>query len=63
MRQKFYLNNDWKYNNTFSLEMLKESYDFTSFETVRLPHTVAVTPFNYFDESIYQMVSCYKQTI
>ena len=63
MRQKLYLNNNWKYKNVFKEEMLKPNYDFSSFDTVRLPHTVVVTPFNYFDESIYQMVSCYEKTI
>ena len=30
---------------------------------VRLPHTVAETPFHYFDESLYQTVSCYQRMI
>ena len=31
-------------------------------QTVTLPHTVVETPFHYFDESIYQMVSGYRKT-
>ena len=32
-------------------------------ESVRIPHTVKVTPLNYFDAHVYQMVSCYRKTI
>jgi beta-galactosidase len=32
-------------------------------EIVRIPHTVKVTPLNYFDAQEYQMVSCYRKTI
>ena len=63
MREKLYLNNDWKYKNTFNEDMLESSYNYSSFESVRLPHSVVVTPYNYFDEGIYQMVSCYQRSI
>ena len=32
-------------------------------EDVRIPHTVKVTPLNYFDEHEYQMISCYRKVI
>ena len=35
----------------------------TSWQTVRLPHTCREVPFNYFDESLYQMVSGYRRVI
>ena len=55
------LNNEWKYSSCFSDEMLLMSYDESSMEAVRLPHTNKETPFHYFDEKIYQFVSCYKK--
>ena len=53
MSLKIPFNNDWIYNDVF--ESLPAG------ETVRLPHTVAVTPFNYFDETIYQKISGYRK--
>ena len=32
-------------------------------EHVRLPHTVTETPYNYFDENMYQTVSGYRKTV
>ena len=32
-------------------------------ESVRLPHTCKTTPYNYFDESIYQMVCGYRKRL
>lgn len=52
MSERFYLNDNW----TFKPENGPEA-------TVRLPHTVKVTPFNYFDESIYQFISEYKRSL
>ncbi|MCR4556395.1 MAG: glycoside hydrolase family 2 protein [Saccharofermentans sp.] len=47
-------NNGWIYNDDF--EALPEG------KSVRIPHTVAVTPYDYFDESIYQKISGYQKT-
>lgn len=48
---KIDLNNDWIYNDDFNA--LPDG------EEIRIPHTVALTPFHYFDESVYQKVSGY----
>jgi len=53
MRQ--YLNDDWKFAFEYS--------DNFEGEDVRIPHTVAVTPFNYFDASVYETVSGYKRKL
>lgn len=45
------LNNNWIFNDDF--EKLPEG------DEVRIPHSVSVTPLNYFDESSYQKVSGY----
>ena len=50
---KIPFNNDWIYNDYFG--------SLPSGETVRIPHTVAVTPYDYFDESIYQKISGYQK--
>jgi len=58
------INNDWLWSPVFEEAMIKPEYDGTGkMETVRIPHTVKVTPLNYFDAHEYQMVSCYRKTI
>lgn len=56
-------NDDWKYNPEFKTDMIKKNYDDSGWEDVRIPHTNAETPYHYFDESIYQFVSCYRKHI
>ncbi|SCW55722.1 beta-galactosidase [Ruminococcaceae bacterium YRB3002] len=46
------INNNWLWGT-----------DKDSMAPVRIPHTVAVTPLNHFDEKVYQMVSFYRRTI
>ena len=47
------INNGWKWAPEGSSEYVD----------VRIPHTVAVTPLNYFDEHAYQMLSTYKRAL
>ena len=61
MRERIYWNRDWEFTPEFTEELLKNEYA-GKLEAVILPHTVAETPFHYFDESIYQMVSGYRKT-
>lgn len=61
--RRIYINDDWKYLNHFNEEMLKNNYDESNMESIRLPHSVVQTPFNYFDEGIYQMISTYRKVI
>ena len=51
---RIYLNNDWQF-----------SFDFDSPESisVRIPHSVAETSYNYFSENVYQTVSRYERSI
>ena len=60
---RFYINNDWRFTGEFTEALLDEKYDASSLEEVRLPHTCKVTPFHYFDEHEYQMVSGYVKEI
>ena len=59
---KIYLNDNWYFSEKFNEDMLTHNYDISNMISVRLPHTVEVTPFNYFDESIYQMQAAYRKT-
>ena len=59
--ERVYLNNDWKFSESFTDELVKETYDISKMEDVRIPHNVKEMPYHYFDESIYQMVSGYRK--
>ncbi|WP_026523670.1 glycoside hydrolase family 2 protein [Butyrivibrio sp. MB2005] len=61
MRKTLYLNNDWKFSDVFEDKMIAPDYDDNHLESVRIPHSVVTTPFNYFDDAIYQKVSCYRR--
>lgn len=61
MRIKTNLNFGWKYSESFNEDMIKKSYPDKDFETVDIPHANKEIPYNYFDEKIYQFVSCYRK--
>ena len=57
------INNNWLWAPVFEEDMIKPVFDGEDkMESVRIPHTVKVTPLNYFDAHEYQMVSCYRKT-
>lgn len=60
MREIIHLNDGWEFTPEYSLSF--QSGEGT-YENVRLPHTCAVTPFHYFDESVYQMVCGYRRRL
>ena len=51
---RIYLNRDWQFSR---------EYGSSQTETVDLPHACRETPFHYFDESAYQMVSGYRKDL
>lgn len=59
--KRIYLNENWGFTPKFSEELLRADYGVESLQKVRLPHTNVETPFNNFDEQIYQMVCGYKK--
>ena len=61
--KRIYCNDDWQFTTVFSEALLRPDFDASSLETVRLPHTCAETPLNYFDEHIYQMVCGYRKNL
>ena len=62
MRKLIDINNDWEFTPRFSSDFLSGGGE-ADIEIVRLPHTCKVTPFHYFDESIYQMVCGYRRRL
>ncbi|MCR5255036.1 MAG: glycoside hydrolase family 2 protein [Acetatifactor sp.] len=62
MSDRFYLNEEWFFSESFKEEYI-HSQEFKKLDKVRIPHTVKTTPFNYFDESEYQMVSGYYREL
>ena len=57
------LNDDWFFMPLFDPNMCQLDYTHPSLIHVRLPHTVVETPFNYFSEDVYQMVSGYRRVL
>ncbi|MBO5336887.1 MAG: glycoside hydrolase family 2 protein [Lachnospiraceae bacterium] len=60
---RIYLNNEWLFTEQFTEELLMPECRTNALTQVRLPHTCKETPFHYFDESIYQMVSGYRKSL
>ena len=56
---KTYLNDGWQFFKQWDENIFGNSVG----EVVRIPHSHAITPFNCFDESIYQFVSGYKRNL
>ncbi|MEG2540158.1 MAG: glycoside hydrolase family 2 TIM barrel-domain containing protein [Clostridia bacterium] len=61
--QTINLNFDWEFAPNFKDEYLKNTGKIDGFESVNIPHTVKEIPYNYFDEEMYQFVSCYRKTL
>ena len=61
MRKRYDWNDGWLFSERFEDAMTEPAYDEDNMRPVRLPHTVKETPFDYFDESCYQMVSGYRR--
>ena len=61
MTHRFYLNDDWLFTEQFEDSLAAPEYPENKLQPVRLPHTCKETPFHYFDESLYQMVSGYRR--
>jgi hypothetical protein len=61
MRDIFHLNYGWEYSEIFTREFAGEEK--TDVLSVDLPHTCAITPYDYFDEGIYQKDCGYRKSI
>ena len=61
MAERIWLNDGWLFSENYEDAMSQQEYDQTGMTKVRIPHTVKETPFSYFDEQSYQMVSGYRR--
>ena len=57
---KIYLNRNWDFTEAFSDRFFDGPW---GTQKVTIPHTCKETPFHYFDESAYQMVSGYRKEL
>lgn len=62
LQNRWYLNDGWRFRDTYTDEMKEVSYDDSEMEQVRLPHTCKVLPYHYFNVDDYQMICCYRNT-
>ncbi len=60
---KIPMNDGWRFTEKFHENLLKPEFDEETLKEVRLPHTAVETPFNCFDESIYQKVMGYRKVL
>lgn len=58
---RIYFNDNWYFTESFTIELCGENYNEHSLEKVRLPHANVTTPYNYFDESCYEMLCGYRK--
>lgn len=63
MKERIYLNNDWRFTEHFDERIFEADFAAEEMTAVRLPHTCKETPLHYFDEHIYQTVSGYRRVI
>ena len=63
MEKRIYLNKGWRFCEKYDAAITKLDFDDSKMEEIRLPHTCKETPFHYFDEHIYQMISAYRKKL
>lgn len=63
MRHIEFINREWLYKAEFKEEYTRTGCTYEDFEKIELPHTNVVLPYNYFDEGMYQFVSCYVKEL
>ena len=62
MRRRIDCNFDWEFTPEWSGAFARGG-DVPGTQRVSLPHSCAETPYDYFDESVYQMVCGYRRTL
>ena len=62
MREVVHLNYGWDYVDEFTPEFAAGE-ETAGIETIDLPHTCTLTPYDYFDEGIYQKVCGYRRRV
>lgn len=62
-KNRIYIDRDWKFTDSCPEGCIQKEFDESKMEEVMIPHSVCDMPLHYFDESIYQKVSCYRRHI
>lgn len=60
MKERIYLNNQWQFYKKFDEKITANTFN-GPHEEVRIPHSVAVTPFNNFNEDIFEGTYGYRK--
>ena len=60
---KQYINDNWRFTEEFTEELIQNLCDETKMTAVRLPHNCKEVPLHYFDEQSYQMLCGYQRMI
>ena len=63
MKHRYELNDRWLFTETWDDALLRPEYAGKDAVSVRLPHTCKVTPYDYFSENTYQMLSGYRRLL
>ncbi len=63
MSKKIYIDDNWFFIRDVSEGLEPSEIIKDEAEKVQLPHTVALTPLHYFDESLYQTISLYERKL
>ena len=57
------LNDGWEFTPRYNEELSAPIYKVGDTVEVRIPHSVKITPFSFFDSSEYEMVSGYRKVL
>lgn len=60
---RFEINDGWEFTPKYNDELSAPIYKVGDTKEVRIPHSVKVTPFNYFSSKDYEMVSGYRKVL
>lgn len=63
MNKDININFDWKYTPNFKSEYISTNFDDSHFDTIQIPHTNIILPYNNFNENVYQFESCYRKQL
>ena len=57
------LNDGWEFTPKYNDELSAPIYKVGDTSEVRIPHSIKITPFNYFDSKEYEMISGYRKVL
>lgn len=63
MRKIIPLNFEWKFTPDYDDQYMQPDFDDSCFQTVMLPHSNCILPYNNFNEESFQFISCYRKRV